>query len=165
MDVHGIVFCRILPPRNLLFPVLPLTINSKLMFVLCFTCATNESSEKCMHTPAQRCLEGVWVSYEIHAALKYGYTMLEVYETWHYEETRKMGPGEEGLWGGFVNEMLKQKQQACGWPRPDMTEEEKQQYLADYLQYENISLEYDKIIKNDVIKNLNKGLLNSLWGV
>lgn len=134
------------------------------MFTLCMSCAKNASSTKCTHTPAERALEGVWVSYELHAALKYGYQVQEVYETWHFEETRRMGPDEEGLWSGFVDTLLKEKQMACGWPRPNMSEAEKQQYIADYKENENISLDYEKIIKNDVIKTLNKSLVNSLWG-
>jgi hypothetical protein len=57
----------------------------------------------------------------------------ETFETWHYEETRKMGSGDKGLWSSFVDELLKDKQMASGWPRPNMSEAEKLKYIEDYL--------------------------------
>ena len=43
LNYFGLIKAKILPPRGLLLPVLPIKINNKLMFPLCRTCATNES--------------------------------------------------------------------------------------------------------------------------
>lgn len=46
-NYFGIAKVKVLPPRELYFPVLPLKCNGKLMFPLCRTCAEEESQETC----------------------------------------------------------------------------------------------------------------------
>ena len=43
LNYFGLIKAKILPPRGLFLPVLPIKINNKLMFPLCHTCAMNES--------------------------------------------------------------------------------------------------------------------------
>ena len=43
----GLMKVKILPPCKLLFPILPVKINGKLMFPLCCTCAENEDKGHC----------------------------------------------------------------------------------------------------------------------
>lgn len=43
VDALGIWRCRMLPPKDLHFPILPVRINEKLYFPTCFTCAEEES--------------------------------------------------------------------------------------------------------------------------
>ena len=46
----GIIKCTLLPPKNLYLPVIPLRINKKLVFTLCFKCAEEENQlELCKH--------------------------------------------------------------------------------------------------------------------
>ncbi len=47
-------------------------INGKLMFPLCFKCAS-ESNTNCTHSENERALEGEWCTLEIYEAIKYGY--------------------------------------------------------------------------------------------
>ena len=63
----GLIFCRILPPRDLYLPVLPFKVNGKLLFPLCGTCAT-DLQKKCNHLPSERELEGTWVTLEVQEA-------------------------------------------------------------------------------------------------
>jgi hypothetical protein len=163
-DIFGLILCKILPPDNLYMPILPATINNKLVFTLCAKCAADQLDADCTHSDEERSITGTFTSIEVIAALRYGYKILDLYECWHYEQTSKFGDDEEGLWSKYINSMLKCKQEASGWPREDMTEDEKQKYIADYMQNEKIQLEYDKIEKNECRRQIHKLLLNSLWG-
>ena len=45
-----------------------------------------------------------------------------------------------------------------------MTEQQKQDYIGNYLKYEGIQLEYANIKKNPGLRTLAKMMLNSMWG-
>ena len=47
--MFGLVKCRILPPRNLYFPVLPICYERKLLFPLCYTCVSTTCLDVCTH--------------------------------------------------------------------------------------------------------------------
>ena len=47
--MFGLVKCRILPPRNLYFPVLPIRYEKKLLFPLCYTCVSTTCLDVCTH--------------------------------------------------------------------------------------------------------------------
>lgn len=53
---------------------------------------------------------------------------------------------------------------SLGWPRANMTEEEKQAYIADYALNQGILLDYDLIVSNPSRRTLAKLMLNCLWG-
>ena len=167
-DIHpyfGLIQCQILPPRELYHPVLPYRHDSKLLFPLCATCVQNEMpkrpwdrSPECNHTDAQRVLTGTWCSPELAKAVELGYQVQYIYEVWHFDETC------EGLFEDYVNTWLKIKQEASGWPKKNMTEQDKQTYIDNYFEQEGIRLEYDKIKKNPGLRTLAKMMLNSMWG-
>ena len=79
-DYFGLIFCRILPPRRLFHPVLPLRINNRLMFVVCYSCAKAKSQGPCLHDVGERTLEGVWTTEEIALAVSKGYQMQDIFE-------------------------------------------------------------------------------------
>ena len=72
--------CKILPPNQLYFPVLPARINKKLLFTLCSACGENKSRE-CNHSDDERCLDGTWVTLEVQQAVKQGY---KINNSFHY---------------------------------------------------------------------------------
>lgn len=80
MPYKGLVKCKVLPPTNLLHPVLPHRCNKKLVFPLCATCANTCQKEPCQHADEERALNGAWVTLELEKALQLGYRILEVYE-------------------------------------------------------------------------------------
>ena len=46
----GFIKCKILPPTKMFFPVLPIRLHEKLMFVLCFECAKLKNHDEiCNH--------------------------------------------------------------------------------------------------------------------
>ena len=167
-DIHqyfGLIQCQILPPRELYHPVLPYRHDDKLLFPLCTSCVKEEMvkplldrTAKCHHPDDQRALTGTWCSPELSKAVELGYQVQYIYEVWHFDETC------QGLFEDYVNTWLKIKQEASGWPKENMTEQDKQTYIDNYFQQEGIRLEYDKIEKNPGLRTLAKMMLNSMWG-
>ncbi len=86
-EYFGLVKCRVLPPKGLFHPVLPVRVNGKLFFPLCKACTSTYNNEKCDHDETERSLEGTWVTLEINEAVKQGYKVLTIYEVWHYLES------------------------------------------------------------------------------
>ena len=167
-DIHqyfGLIQCKILPPRELYHPVLPYRHDDKLLFPLCARCVEEEMAKPlldrsyhCPHPDEQRALTSTWCTPELYKAVELGYQVQYIYEAWHFEETC------EGLFEDYVNTWLKIKQEASGWPKDDMTEEEKQRYIHKYLEHEGIQLEYNNIKYNPGLRTLAKLMLNSMWG-
>ena len=67
-DIFGLIHCRVIPPDDLYFPVLPeRTQSGKVLFHL------NE-------------MTGTWTSVEIQKAVAMGYVVTEVYEVHHFPQ-------------------------------------------------------------------------------
>ncbi|XP_018577064.1 uncharacterized protein LOC108915498 [Anoplophora glabripennis] len=165
-NVNGDVKCKILPPQNLYHPVLPAKMNDKLMFVLCRTCGEHmNTSEECRHSDEERALTGVWVVDEVHKALEKGYRLLTIHEIWaydvqQYDKTKNVS----GLFTSMMNKFVKVKQQASGWPTHCTTDEEKERYIEQFLEREDVKLESAEILENPGLRSLVKLILNSFWG-
>ena len=80
---EGLIKCKILPPRGLYMPVLPLKMNNNLLFTLCRTCRENLQQTPCQHNDEERSLTGTWVTNELKKALEKGYVVQCIYEVWH----------------------------------------------------------------------------------
>ena len=155
----GLAKCRVIPPRDLYHPVLPARIREKLMFTLCRTCAEDhECPVECCHDDEERALFGTWCTPELERAQKEGYTITGVFEVHHFKEKKA------GLLKNFVNEFLKAKQEASGWPQSHMTQEEKDAYIERYAEHEGIELDPDAIERNPGLRQVAKLMLTSLWG-
>jgi hypothetical protein len=165
-DLFGYVYCKVLPPRRLFFPLLPTREDGKLMFVLCYTCGANKQQEECQHDVEERCLEGVYTTPELHKALEMGYEVVEVYEAWHWEEKTKYEKGKRftGLFAEYVNLFLKVKAESSGWPDGVETAEQKERYIREYYEREGIKLDPNKIQYNAAMRTIAKLLLNSQFG-
>lgn len=77
-DYFGIIKCKVLPPRGLYHPVLPMKCNGKLMFPLCRMCAETLQQESCSHADDERMLLGTWVTEEVKKAVEKGYIIQKV---------------------------------------------------------------------------------------
>ena len=154
----GLVKCRVLPPQTLLIPVLPLRMNDKLMFPLCRVCCET-TQEYCTHSEEDRCFWGTFCSPELLLALRYGYTVLEISEIWHWDNR------STNLFKGYIKTFLKSKTEASGWPSDCATDAlKKSEYLKLFKEREDVTLEEDNIEKNEGIRFISKLLLNSFWG-
>jgi len=165
-NYFGIIKARLLPPKGLLHPVLPLKLD-KLIFPLCTKCAIERNPKiSCNHSESERIIEGTWVSLEFDKALKQGYKLVEYMGIYEYEEKYEydIKTKSGGLFAEFVNTNLKNKQMASGWPDHVKTEDEKNAFIDDYFNWEGIVLDKSKIEKNSGMREIAKLILNSLWG-
>ena len=151
----GLIKCTVLPPRGLFHPVLPYRTQGKLMSPMCKTCADTCNQALCTHSERERAIQGTWCSVELEKALEKGYRILQMYEEWHFAET------SDALFKDYVDTFLKIKQESSGYPKNCTTEEQKQQYVDEYLAVEGIQLDPDKIEHNHGMRALSKLMLNS----
>ena len=128
------------------------------MFPLCKTCADTLNQNPCTHTAQERAILGTWCHVELMKAIEKGYEVLEIHEVWHWEETSNQ------LFSPYVNLFLKIKQEASGYPKHCVTDEQKQRYIDEYYEHEGIRLDPNKIEYNSGLRFLAKLMLNSLWG-
>lgn len=162
----GLIKCKIIPPRGLYIPVLPCKIKNKLIFSLCFYCASNQCKDICKHSDDERALEGTWVSFEIQKALQLGYKILQLFEVWHWPKSEQYDPVTKtgGLFTQYINLFLKGKQEASGYPSSVTTDDEKNKYIEEFFQHEGIWLDKNQINKNPAQRFVFKLFLNSMWG-
>ena len=59
---------------------------------------------------------------------------------------------------------LKIKQESSDWPSWCQSEADKQKYIKNYEEHENIKLNYNNIRKNPGLRYIAKIMLNSFWG-
>ncbi|XP_032235990.1 uncharacterized protein LOC116617401 [Nematostella vectensis] len=157
-EYKGLLKVRVLPPRDLYFPVLPMRINDKLMFVCCPRCAEEERQDRgCDHTDNDRTAVGTWTHVELAKALEKGYRVFKVYEVWHCKEWGQ-------LLGGYIAQFLTNKQEASGWPAWCRTDDNRERYLRNYLEHKGIRLDPQRINRNEGRRCVNKIALNSMWG-
>lgn len=160
----GFAKISILPPRKLLFPVLPVKSNGKLFFGLCRTCIEECSENSCTHTDEERVIKGTFALCELQKAVELGYTIVKIYEIWSYESTQfDVQTRNGGLFAEYINTFLKLKQEASGFPSRVQTEEQIREYIREMEERENITLDRENIIHNPGLRSLAKLALNSLW--
>lgn len=99
-----------------------------------------------------------YTNLELMKAVSLGYKIVKVYKVWLWRRTKV------GLFADYMKRFLKIKQEAAGWPSPDMKDEDKQAYIKDFEEAEGIKLNVDKIQNNDGLYKMSKLYLNSLWG-
>ena len=97
---------KILPPRKLLFPILPIKINGKLMFPLCHTCAENEHKGNCTCPPHSCALIHTWCTTALTLAINMGYISLEIYKVLHW-------PSNEEIYGSKGREEFSPSTSTC----------------------------------------------------
>ncbi|XP_052778720.1 uncharacterized protein LOC128216186 [Mya arenaria] len=163
---EGLIKCKIVPPRGLYLPVLPMKSYGKLLFSLCRSCADQYQQSPCQHTDNERAFHGTCVTDEVKMALSQGYKILNIYEVWHFDKISQYDQNSKcgGIFTEYVNTFLKVKQEASRWPEWCKTEDDKQSYIQRFYDKEGILLDYDRICKNPGLRSLAKLMLNSFWG-
>ena len=162
-NMFGLVKCKILPPSNLYFPVLPIRCEGKSLFPLCYTCASTTCLNNCTHNEDERCLIGTWATVEVNKAIEKGYCMCEIYEIYHFYR-------QEKVFSEYINCFLKIKQEASGFPTEcydnddALVDEKVNKYIEDYYNNEGIRLDKENIKYNPGLRTIAKNILNSLWG-
>lgn len=153
----GLIKCVILPPRNLYHPVLPIHIDHKNMFVLCYTCAKTCACPPCKHSETERALRGTWATPEIDVAIQLGYRLMKVYEVWHFEHS------SNHLFSGYVELFLQEKFHSKGYPSHARTDQQRKAFIAYIFEKENVKLDDARMIPNLGRLLVAKLCLNCLW--
>jgi len=152
----GLIKCKILPPRNLYHPVLPVKIkmekSEKLLFPLCYKCAVDQN-QRCDHSKNERQLIGTWTTDEVNKALEKGYIITKIYEVWHFEEK------STDLFKDYVNNFIKIKLESSKHNYSCNGE-----YIKAIFDKMGIKLDKLKIGDNPGRRAVAKLCLNSLWG-
>jgi len=167
----GLIKAKILPPRKLFIPVVPVKVHykvnmphayngktikketKKLMFSLCKTCVELNQKTTCNHNDEERSFTGSWTTEEIKESLAIGYEIKNIYEVWDFEKT-------DSLWKDYIDFWLKIKYEASGVP-PGITIDE---YIKKVKISDGIDLDPDNIKFNPGLRAIAKLCLNSLWG-
>ncbi|XP_048588358.1 uncharacterized protein LOC125572213 [Nematostella vectensis] len=151
-DLHaykGLMKLRVLPPRDLFFPVLPVRVNDKLMFPLCHRCAQEKEQGSCTHLDEERAFTGTWAHPEIYKALEKDYRVIRVCEVWHWERWAR-------LFEEYIKTFLKYKQEASGWPAWCTTDADKMQYVDYYERHQGVRMDPSKIEKNPGLRSVER---------
>jgi hypothetical protein len=164
-NIFGLIYCRVIPPRKLFIPTLPVKINDKLLFTLCSKCSFLKQASKCEHNDQERIFEDVYTSIEIQQAIKDGYKVEKIFEVWNFTETSQYDPVSKsgGIFTKYINLFLNGKVQASGYPNNVQTEEEKDIFIREFFEAEGVSLIKEEINSNPGIRNVMKLLLNNFW--
>lgn len=160
-DVHtifGFVKCKILPPTNLYHPVLPYTVNGKLLFPLCALCAETMDNAYCRHSCDERALVGTWFSEEVKLAISEGYKILKVYQTMHFKRS------SNEMFANYIRTFYKMKVVAGGFPSSCVSELDKKAYVQRLNDVEGFNITVDEIELNPAKKSLAKLMCNAFWG-
>uniref|UniRef100_A0A914I3D3 DNA-directed DNA polymerase n=1 Tax=Globodera rostochiensis TaxID=31243 RepID=A0A914I3D3_GLORO len=162
----GLLKVKVVPPKNMLYPLLSIHADDMLLFANCGICAKTpkksfvlaKNMKKCEHNDEERALLGTFTSIELKKALELGYKVIRFYRAYHFEEF------DSQLFKGYVRMFLRIKVEASGWPPEAKTEEEKRAFIEMYKAKYNIVLDYDNIRYNPGLRLIAKLGLNSLWG-
>ena len=166
LPYFGVMKVTVLPPTDLIHPVLPLKCNGKLKFPLCYKCACIENKEMCKSLDSDRMFTHTYCTPELEVAMNMGYSIIQVHEVLHWEETEMYNPvtKEGGLFTQYINTFLNLKQESSGYPQNVTSEKERQEYIDNYFNHEGIMLDKDCIHKNPGLRSLSKIALNSFYG-
>lgn len=154
--VDGLIKLRVYPPTRLYHPILPLRLHNKLLFPLCYQCASESFDGDCIHSEQQRSWVGTYVADELRVAISYGYRTGEIFEIWVYETV-------VGLFEDYIKHYQREKLYASGWPvgYDDSTIDE---FIHAYKEREGVELDKTKFEDNPAKRNFAKMMNNSLWG-
>jgi 5-methylcytosine-specific restriction endonuclease McrA len=89
---RGLLKVRILPPRDLLIPVIPIRCDQRMLFCLCFRCAITFKKKNtkidhiCPHNDEERAFTSTITSIELSEALKQKYVVTQFYRAWEYTQ-------------------------------------------------------------------------------
>ncbi|KAL3099811.1 hypothetical protein niasHT_028589 [Heterodera trifolii] len=171
---RGLYRVRVIPPRGLSIPILPVKLDERLLFSCCHRCAGKfralgtRRHHKCTHSDEQRAYTGTYTHIELGRALDSGYRVDRFWRAWHYEEW------SDQIFKDYVRLMIKLKVESSGFPDGVHTEVHKQMFADEYLRrYNEISAIIpltDDVIrvsykqkKNFIDEHATSNIVLSLW--
>ncbi|CAO4382238.1 unnamed protein product [Caenorhabditis nigoni] len=167
IPIRGFIACRILAPRQLKTPLIPIKTTGKLIFALCLgdMCQIVQP-RTCTHTDKERSFNGVFTTIELKKALDLGYIITDVYHAIHYAYWAKNDEeGVGGLFSSYINQMMVEKIYASGWPSNVKTPDQQEAFIRGYKEKEGILVnDKSRFVPRPGARLAAKLLLNSLWG-
>lgn len=159
-NIQGLIHCDVIPPKGLIHPVLPIKVDDKLFFPLCYECSKQKGdcSLGCNHSDNERKLRGIWTHFELLEAQKCGYKIRYIYEAHHFDTW------SDDLFTKFIDNFYAIKQEAEGYPEWAKTEEDKDKYVENVFKETGIQLNKERISKNPGLRAVAKQPIVSLWG-
>ncbi|KAL3080193.1 hypothetical protein niasHS_013865 [Heterodera schachtii] len=157
---RGLYRVRVIPPRRLRIPVLPMKLDERLLFSCCHRCASKfrhlgtRMPHNCEHTDQQRAYCGTYTHIELARALECGYRVDRFWRAWHYEQW------SDQIFKEYVRLMV----EASGFPDRIQNEQQKQTFAEEYMRQYNVQLDLSRVNKNAGLRFIAKLMLNSLWG-
>ena len=139
-----------MPPARLVYPILPIWVNGKLMFPLCMKCLMLHSNNSCLCSDEERCLVHTWTTPEVEMAINYGYKIMHTYEILHWRELKQID-GETkkgGIFHSYINMFLNIKAEASGFPADVKMDDDRKLYINEFKKQEGILLEQRKLTLN-----------------
>ena len=156
--LHGLIQCTVSPPDALFYPILPTYCRGKLMYGLCALCLEAGADHFCTHAGTDRHLTDTWTIIEVAEALRCGYELVAVHEILAYERT-------ERLFRDFYLPLARLKLEAEGWPREDMSPEEKEARVRDINDHmPGLDLSRERVRKNPAKRAFAKLASNAALG-
>ncbi|EGT44424.1 hypothetical protein CAEBREN_01858 [Caenorhabditis brenneri] len=163
MTKKGLYFCSVIAPTDIKIPVLPYKIPGYLTFPSCRSCIENNQNLACIHDKVtQRYLTGVWTHVELNTAIERGYRVLKFHEIWWWPDNEWV---EADYFVNYLKPMIQLKHESSGWPRDDMSMEEKQKYIELIKQRDGVELDLENVRKADNMREMAKLFLNTCWGM
>lgn len=162
----GLLKVVVLPPKDLIIPVIPVKFDERLLFPLCRTCAISlrkdalhkQSDYICRHTDEQRSFLSTITHNELNAALDRGYVVTYVDRVWTWARW------SADVFKPYVRQFIQIKAEASGWPKSCVDEESKQKWIDEYKRRYNIVIDPARVQENRARKAIAKLCANSLWG-
>ncbi|KAL3080985.1 hypothetical protein niasHS_012713 [Heterodera schachtii] len=162
LPYRGILRVRVVPPRGLRVPVLPVKIDERLLFCCCHHCATmfrkksTRRPHKCSHTDAQRSFTGSYTHIELERALEHGYKIDRLWRAWHYDQW------SDQIFKDYVRLLIKLKIESSGFPEGLSSVVQKKRYADEYRRIYEVDIELENVKKNPGLRFIAKLMLNSL---
>ena len=124
------------------------------------TCAqeNNYVLNSCEDVDEEQGWTGTYPTVEVYVAMSLGYRLNKIHEVWHWRESSKT------LFKSYVDMFFPIKEESSGWPRSDMTEREKDEYIDAFERENGVTLCKECIEDNPPRRKIAKFILNSLWG-
>jgi len=102
---------------------------------------------------------------EVRLVVEKGYKILEIYEVYEFQVNQyKPDTGEGGHFVDYINNFLKLKAEASGYPGWVRSPPDEELYIESFWKNERIKLDRESSKSNAAKRSLAKLCLNSVWG-
>ena len=159
----GLLKCVVEPPAKIDIPVLPMKFDERLLFPLCRRCAVRHplglkrENYECHHTAKERSWVATLTHIELNAGLDRGYKVTFLIRTLDYTSW------SANIFKPYVEQFIRLKVHASGWPSNVETEQQKADFIDEYKR-RNIIIDENQIEFNAGRRSIAKICNNSLWG-